>query len=282
MARRGLFPFPACVFWGLSDLTQARRGHPAACRALLYPTFAASPVPISSGSPSPAEQARPTFWGPPCSQWALETASGRGTMALCDPYADVGEDPRGSQSPHPRSRAPLTRRALQAQRPHLPPQAVCPSSGKASFPSPAFIPQSFPALPQTRKGGNFPRYLHFPWGTRSSSLWQEPPSRMSRSPILGAVLWVQFGHYRMIPVFRRQWSAPAGSPEGYRAHAGTNSQFSSCPTPPDHSHSPCPRPSSTAWAPFPEAARPLPLWPVGWFGLLWKVCQLARWRQAGG
>lgn len=147
MARRGLFPFPACVFWGLSDLTQARRGHPAACRALLYPTFAASPVPISSGSPSPAEQARPTFWGPPCSQWALETASAGEQWPSAIPMPMLGRT-LGAPSPpthgpeHP-SPGGLCRLSVPTSRPRQsvparekPPSLPQPSSPRASLPCP--------------------------------------------------------------------------------------------------------------------------------------------------
>lgn len=159
MARGGeLFPFPGG--WVLGFI-QPHSGQGLGPQLHAEPSCSLPsppPVLVSPGSHSWAGQARPTFWGPPCSQGALETASGRGAVTLCDPCADVREDPRGSQLPPPTAQSTPSPGWLCRLSVHIScPGEVCPSSGGAPLPLPNLHHLELPCLAPDKKEGE---HLH--------------------------------------------------------------------------------------------------------------------------
>lgn len=156
----GCSPFKGAVFWGLSDLTQARGWDPSCVPSPPAPylrrplSWSAQAAAVGHSRPAPHSWVLLAPREPP------KTASSGGALALWDPCVDVGENSRTPSSPTHSPQCPRTRVALQPSA-----HPSCPGEVHLSstpFPSPAFVPQGFPALPQTRSGGRLHSTSPFP------------------------------------------------------------------------------------------------------------------------
>lgn len=259
----GCSPFQGAVFWGLSDLTQARGWDPSCVPSPPAPylrrplSWSAQAAAVGQSRPAPHSGILLAPREPP------ETASSGGALALCDPCMDVGENSQTPSSPTHSPERPRTRVALQpSAHPSCPGQSV--PAPPPSPPQPSCPRASLPC-PRQEGGGVFMASA-LSLGNRPSSLWQGPPGRMCRSPsTLGSLDTTdrapcsRGGGLARRPLPKCPWptqALTAGPP----------------PAPqPNHSHSPCPRPNSAACGGLLLKQQVTVTAASSWFGLLWKA-----------
>lgn len=259
----GCSPFKGAVFWGLSDLTQARGWDPSCVPSPPAPylrrphlgqprqlqsgradqphILGSSLLPGSPPRQPPAEEHWPS--GIPVWMW------GR-TLVLPAPPPTAHNAPAPGWLCSPAHTLPAPGKSISAP-PPSPPQPSCP---RASLPCPR------------QEVGGVCTAPALSLGNRPSSLRQGPLGRMCRSPnTLGSL-----DTTRQSTILQRWWSAQAISPQGSPAHAGTNSQPSSCPP-----AQPQPLSLPTAqqlcvWGLLPKQ-QVMATAASSWFGLLWKA-----------